>query len=191
MQLASLHLRSRVVLQVLLDDDSVSVCASELVAVKDGTVTLRPLDDLPNSLLGHSATLLVGGPECLLRVAGIIVAQSPHSVNLEVEEEIEEVQRRRFARITGWVPVILRNDSDESAGTMVDISLGGASVLTAASIDVGELVGLEFDAGYNAQAIVVGVTALDTGVRRLHLKFDEGDENSVAVARALFERLGH
>jgi len=191
MQLASLHLRSRVVLQVLLDDDSVSVCASELMAVKDGTVTLRPLDNLPTSLLGHSATLLVGGPECLLRVAGIIVEQSPNAVNLEVEEEIEEVQRRRFARITGWVPVTLRNEAEPSAGTMVDISLGGASVLTAASIDVGELVGLEFDAGYNAQAIVVGVTALDTGVRRLHLKFDEGDENSAAVARALFERLGH
>ncbi len=189
MQLASLHLRSRIVLQVLLDDDSVTICASELSAVQDGTVILRPLDDLPDKLEGHSVTLLVGGPECLLRVAGIIVEQDPTAVHIEVEEEIEEIQRRRFARLTGWVPVSLRHGALESPGTMVDVSLGGAAVLTAGLIEAGELVTLDLDAGSSAQAMVVGVTALDSGVRRLHLKFDEGDETSAALARSLFEQL--
>jgi hypothetical protein len=188
MQLASLHLRSRIVLQVLLDDDSVTICATELAAVHDGTMVLRPLDDLPESLAGHSATLLVAGPECLLRVAGIIVEQEATAIHVEVEEEIEEVQRRRFARLTGWVPVWLRHGADESAGTMVDVSLGGAAVLTAGSIEAGELVNLDLSSGDSAQATVVGVTALDTGVRRLHLQFDDGDESSATLARSLFEQ---
>ncbi|MCU1344883.1 MAG: PilZ domain [Acidimicrobiia bacterium] len=189
MQLASLHLRSRIVLQVLLDDDSVTICATELAAVHEGTVVLRPLDDLPESLAGHSATLLVGGPECLLRVAGIIVEQELGAIHIEVEEEIEEIQRRRFARLTGWLPVSLRHGAAESAGTMVDVSLGGAAVLTAGYIEAGELVNLDLSDGGSAQATVVGVTALDTGVRRLHLQFDEHDEISAAVARSLFDQL--
>jgi hypothetical protein len=188
MLLASLHLRSRIVLQVLLDDDSVTICASELASVDDGTVTLRPLDDLPDALEGHSATLLIGGPECLLRVAGIIVAQQPGAIHIEVEEEIEEIQRRRFARLTGWFPVSLHHGEDESPGTMVDVSLGGASVLTSGPIEAGEVISVDVDSDSTAQALVVGLTALDTGVRRLHLRFEE-DAASVAVARQLFEQL--
>jgi hypothetical protein len=189
MQLASLHLRSRIVLQVLLDDDSVTICATELAAVEDGTVVLRPLDDLPPELEGHSATLLIGGSECLLRVAGIIVAQQPDAIHIEVEEEIEEIQRRRFARLTGWLPVSLQHGSTQSPGTIVDVSLGGAAVLTAGPVEAGELITVDLDFGGSAQAIVVGVTALDTGVRRLHLRFDEDDEASATVARSLFEQL--
>jgi hypothetical protein len=187
MQLASLRLRSRVVVQAHLDDDSVVLCASELESIGKGTMLLRVLDDLPADMAGKPVTLLVGGDECLMRVDGLVTEQNDLTIEVEVEEEIEEIQRRRFARLTGWVPVEIDHGVEVSAGTMVDVSLGGAAVLTSGAIGAGESIIVSADSG-SGRAAVVGVTALDSGVRRLHLKFEQ-DDTSAEFARSLFESL--
>ena len=187
MQLTELRAPSRVVVQAHVDDQ-VHLCASELIHVEHGQLVIRALDELPTDMEGQPVTLLVSGNDCLLRVTGSVTQQSGQRIHVDVEREVEELQRRRFARLTGWLPVQLVTDDGVHPGTLVDASIGGAAVLTSATITPETTLALRID-GADAHAVVVGLTALDTGIRRLHLKFDEGDDATGAVIGKLLQRL--
>jgi hypothetical protein len=178
---AELRVNSRVVLQAHLDHDDVQLCACELIGVLDGTLALRPLDDLDPDLIGRPVTLLTSGQNCLLRLAGLVTGQGADRVEVEVDDEIEEVQRRRFARLTGWLPVRITAGGHTVTATLVDASLGGAAVVTDGQVPAGAIATLHVEAG-DARAVVVGVTAVEDGVRRLHLRFeDDRTTNEVVV----------
>ncbi len=107
MRLAVLRPTSRVVLQSFLRD-SVQLCACELVDATATTLELRPLDDLPAGIAGQPVTLLTAGQECLVRVSGQVQSVDDGRVQVAVDsDELEEVQRRRFERLTGWLAVKL------------------------------------------------------------------------------------
>lgn len=186
MRLAELRPSTRVVLQSFLRD-SVQLSACELVGTSDDGLVLRPLDDLPTGIEGQPITLLASGPDCLLRVSGQVTDWTGARVSVAVDRtDVEEVQRRRFARITGWLAVRLAQGDEQGAGTLVDASVGGAAVLTNADIEDG-VVTLSVD-GQHASAEVVGVTKLDSGIRRLHLRYAE-DATTVAAANAVMALL--
>lgn len=185
MRLAELRPSTRVVLQSFLRD-SVQLSACELLGTEGSSLVLRPLDELPTGIEGQPITLLASAPDCLLRVSGQVTDWTGARVTVLVDTDIEEVQRRRFARITGWLAVSLSQGSETGPGTLVDASAGGAAVLTNLDIDGGSVT-MTVD-GRAAHAEVVGLTKLDSGIRRLHLRYVD-DHATTTAANAVMAML--